>query len=112
DRALLMSHFVNGGRRLGRLAEISTPPEMRSATYEFEEALELLDLQAKGLKNIDVVDATPINRTRKLHHFCTDSPEFFDDLYRHLLQPENTVSRCLHVTQAGPGTSYWILWSD
>jgi esterase/lipase superfamily enzyme len=113
DRALLMSHFLNGGRRLGRKAEVSTPPEERSSTYEFEEAAELLDLQAKGaLKNTDVVDATPVNRTRNLHHFFTDSPEFFDDLYRHLLQPENTVSRRLHVVRAATGTNYWILWSN
>jgi esterase/lipase superfamily enzyme len=112
DRALLMSHFINNARRLGRLAEVSTPPEMRSDAYEFEEALELLDLYAQGLKNLDVVDATPINRTRNLHHFFTDSPEFFDDLYRHLLQPDNTVSRRLHVTQAGKGRTYWILWSN
>jgi esterase/lipase superfamily enzyme len=112
DRALLMSHWLNSGRRLGRLAEASVPPEDRVEPYEFEEALELLDLQAKGLKNVDVVDATPINRTRNLHHFFTDSPEFFDDLYRHLLQPENTLSRRLHVVRTERGTNYWILWSD
>src|SRR5262249_30344993 len=112
DRALLMSHWLNGGRRLGRLAEASVPPEDRAEPHEFEEAMELLDLQTKGLKNVDVVDATPINRTRNLHHFFTDSPEFFDDLYRHLLQPENTVSRRLHVVRTQGGTNYWILWSD
>jgi esterase/lipase superfamily enzyme len=112
DRALLMSNWVNGSRRLGRTAEISVPPEDRADQYQFEEAMELLDLQAKGLKNIDIVDATPINRTRNLHHFFTDSPEFFDDLYRHLLQPDNTLSRRLHVVRAEKGTNYWILWSD
>jgi esterase/lipase superfamily enzyme len=112
DRALLMSHWINGSRRLGRLAEVSVPPEERTDPYEFEEAAELLDLQTKGLREICVVDATPINRTRNLHHFFTDSPEFFDDLYRKLLQPENTVSRPLHVVRASEGTTYWILWSD
>ena len=112
DRALLMSHFINGGRRLGRKAEASTPPEERVEPFEFEEALELLDLQAKGVRNLAIVDATPINRTRNLHHFFTDSPEFFDDLYRQLLQPENMVSRCLHQTRAGPGRDYWILWNN
>jgi len=112
DRALLMSHWVNSGRRLGRQAEVSTPPEERSEAYEFEEAMELLDLQAKGTRNIIVVDATPINRTRNLHHFFTDSPEFFDDLYRQYLQPENLVSRCLHTVRAGDGRDYWILWNN
>jgi esterase/lipase superfamily enzyme len=112
DRALLMSHWLNGERRLGRTAEISVPPEDRTSQYEFEEALELLDLQAKGAKEIAVVDATPINRTRNLHHFFTDSSEFFDDLYRHLLEPDNMVSRRLHPVRAGQGTNYWILWND
>jgi esterase/lipase superfamily enzyme len=112
DRALLMSHWINSGRRLGRTAEVSTPPEQRSSEYEFEEALELLDLQAKGARNLIILDATPINRTRNLHHFFTDSPEFFDDLYRQLLQPENMVSRCLHQVRPAPGREYWILWNN
>jgi esterase/lipase superfamily enzyme len=112
DRALLMSHFVNGERRLGRTAQITTPPEERSSDYEFEEAAELLDLKAKGAKNIEVVDATPINRTRNLHHFFTDSPEFFDDLFRHLLQPDNQLGRRLHGVRTKQGTNYWILWSN
>jgi esterase/lipase superfamily enzyme len=112
DRALLMSHWINGSRRLGRLAEVSVPPEERTDQYQFEEAQELLDLQAKGLRESCIVDATPINRTRNLHHFFTDSHEFFDDLYRQLLQPENRVSRPLHVVRAAEGRTYWILWSD
>jgi esterase/lipase superfamily enzyme len=112
DRALLMSHWINRGRRLGRLAEITVPPEDRTEAYEFEEAQELLDLQAKGLTELSVVDATPVNRTRNLHHFFTDSPEFFDDLYRHLLQPDNNVSRRLHTVRSDSGKTYWILWND
>jgi esterase/lipase superfamily enzyme len=112
DRALLMSHWINGSRRLGRLAEISAPPEERTDQYQFEEAQELLDLQAKGLSTSCIVDATPINRTRNLHHFFTDSPEFFDDLYRQLLKPDDRVSRRLHVVRGGEGRTYWILWSD
>jgi esterase/lipase superfamily enzyme len=112
DRALLMSHWLNGGRRLGRTAEVSVPPEERRSEYEFEEAAELLDLQAKGAKEIAVVDATPVNRTRNLHHFFTDSAEFFDDLYRHLLEPDNPVSRRLHPIRTTQGTNYWILWND
>jgi esterase/lipase superfamily enzyme len=112
DRALLMSDWINGGRRLGRLADVSTPPEVREDGYEFDAALALLDQQAKGLGGVCVVDATPINRTRNLHHFFTDSSEFFDDLYRQLLQPENTVSRRLHAVRPGEGRTYWILWSE
>lgn len=76
DRALLMSHWINGSRRLGRTAEVTIPPEERSNGYEFEEAMELLDLQAKGAKNFYIIDATPINRTRNLHHFLPIRPNF------------------------------------
>src|SRR5262245_43849216 len=78
DRALLMSHWLNRERRLGRPAEVTVPPEARTEQYQFQEALELLDLEAKGLKDTAIVDATPINRTRNLHHFFTDSAEVFD----------------------------------
>lgn len=113
DRALLMSHWLNRGRRLGRLAEVTLPPEDRKGEYEFEEALELLELQAKGARNISVIDATPINLTRNLHHFFTDSPVFFDDLYQHLLRPDDIISRPLHSIRTHPqGVNYWILWDN
>jgi len=108
DRALLMSGWVNRKRPLGRTAEIAAPPEARTEQYQFQEALELLDLQAKGLRNLAVVDATPINRTRNLHHFFTDSPEVFDDLYRELLEPDNPVSRRFHPTRTEQGVNYWM----
>lgn len=112
DQALLMSHWINREARLGRLAEATVPPDERKGQYEFEEALELLDLKDKGANNISVVDATPINRLRNLHHFFTDSPEFFDDLYQRLLQPDDIVSRRLHSVRVGPQErSYWILWN-
>lgn len=105
DRALLMSHLLNRGRRLGRKAEVLTPPEV---------ALELLELQEKGAQEISIVDATPINTVRNLHHFFTDSPVFFDDLYQRLLQPDDIVSRRLHSVRTRPegGVTYWILWND
>src|SRR5579871_1731956 len=107
-----MSHWLNGGRRLGRLREVSAPPEERAEQYEFEEGADLLELQAKGLRETCLVDATPINRTRNLHHFFTDSAEFFDDLYRQLLDPASTVSRRLYVVRQGEGRTYWILWGE
>lgn len=112
DRALLMSHWLNGERRLGRTADITRAPDDRDSSYEFEEALELLKLKSKGTKNISIVDATPINRLRNLHHFFTDSPVFFDDLYQRLLQPDNIVSRRLHSVKRPDNESYWILWND
>jgi esterase/lipase superfamily enzyme len=112
DRALLMSHWVNRAQRLGRKAQVMVPPEDRSVQYEFEEAEELMDLQEKGMRNVTIVDATPINFTRNLHHFFTDSPAFFDDLYQRLLQPDDIVSRRLHSVRTNEGRHYWILWND
>jgi esterase/lipase superfamily enzyme len=112
DRALLMSYWLNGSRPLGRKSEVAVPPETRIGQYEFEEGLELLELQVKGAKNFTVVDATPINRTRNLHHFFTDSPEFFDDLFRRLLQPENNLSRPLYPLRTKDGANYWVLWNN
>lgn len=113
DRALLMSQWINRARRVGRLAEVMVPPEERTSEYEFEEGLELLELQQKGARAITVVDATPINLLRNLHHFFTDSPVFFDDLYQRLLQPDDIVSRRLHsVRTSDQGTRYYILWND
>lgn len=112
DRALLMSRWLNRSHRLGRKRQVLIPPEERTDEYEFEEALELMELQAKGARNISIVDATPINRTRNLHHFFTDSPEFFDDLYQRLLQPDDIVSRRLHPVRLEPrGMHYSILWT-
>lgn len=107
DRALLMSAWINGNRKLGRI-RISEPPEERNEEYEFEEADKLLDY---NLKEVAVVDATPINLTRNLHHFFTDSPEFFDDLYQRLLLPDHLLSRRLHQLRQASGRDYWILWS-
>lgn len=112
DRALLMSHWLSGERRLGRLNEILVPPEDRTGEYEFEEALELMDLQAKGSRNIFIVDATPINSLRNLHHFFTDSSVFFDELYQRLLQPDDIINRRLHSVRMRQGQSYWILWNE
>lgn len=107
DRALLMSAWLNGRRKLGRI-DVSIPPEEREAAYQYEQAEKLMEF---GLKEVRVIDATPINITRNLHHFFTDSPEYFDDLYQRLLAPQNIVSRRLHPIRQSNGREYWILWS-
>jgi esterase/lipase superfamily enzyme len=111
DQALLMGKIINRSRRLGRPGVMV--PEAREAEQpQLQCALDLLELQAKGAKAIAVVDVTPINRTRNLHHFFTDSAEFFDDLYRHLLQPDNPIDRLLYPVRTEQGATYWILWDE
>jgi esterase/lipase superfamily enzyme len=107
DRALLMSVWLNQSRSLGRI-DVSLPPDQRAEPHEFEDGKMLLDY---GLREITVIDATPINQTRNLHHFFTDSPEFFDDLYQRLLDPNQVISRRLHELRSEGGREYWILWS-
>ena len=109
DQALLTSKWVNRARRLGRVP-VAQPEATEPDDPQLQGAINLLELQAKGAHNIDVVDATPINRTRNLHHFFTDSPEFFDDLYRHLLQPDNPIGRRLYPVRTDQGSTFWLLW--
>jgi hypothetical protein len=47
-----------------------------------------------------------------LHHFFTDSPEFFDDLYRRLLDPGDMVGRRLYPVRSDEGADFWILWGE
>lgn len=109
DQALLLGNWINRSRRLGR-PEVAQPGATEPEEPQLQGAVDLLDLQAKGAHNIAVVDATPINRTRNLHHFFTDSPEFFDDLHRHLLQPDNPVGRRLYPMRTEQGSTFWLLW--
>lgn len=109
DRALLMGKLVNRSARLGR-PQVTQPGASNLDDMQLQGAIDLLDLQAKGAKSIAVVDATPINRTRNLHHFFTDSSEYFDDLYRRLLQPDNVIARRLYPVRVQDGSTFWILW--
>ncbi len=111
DRALLVSKFVNRSQRLGR-PDVAKPPASGQDDPQLQCAVDLLGLQDIGARNYSVVDATPVNRTRNLHHFFTDSPEYFDDLYRHLLDPDDPTSRCLYSVRTDRGTSFWILWDQ
>jgi len=107
DQALLLSELINRGPRLGR-----RPVADAGGGSQVDEAIDLLDLKAAGCEQLSLIDATPINRTRNLHHFFTDSAEFFDDLYRVLMQPGSTVARRLYPLRGDDGASCFILWRD
>ncbi len=104
DQALLLSHWLNRSRRLGR-----RPTEEPD---QFEEMRDLLELQLSGAQGISVVDVTPINNKRNMHHFFTDSVEFFDDLYQRLLLPPPLLHRRLYSVRYKGEVQYWILWGD
>jgi hypothetical protein len=104
-----MGKLANRSGRLGR-SPVARQGTTDAGEDQIQGAINLLELQAKGASNIRLIDATPINRTRNFHHFFTDSPECFDDLYHHLLQPDNFVARQLYPIRAENNSTYGILW--
>jgi esterase/lipase superfamily enzyme len=99
DRALLASRLLNRGRRRGE----STLP-----LRQLETAVRVVDLDPNA-EGVNVVDVTPVNRTRNFHNFSLETPEFFDDLYLRLTNTETPRSRLIYPVQAPNGTVYWIL---
>jgi hypothetical protein len=69
-------------------------------------------LKSAGNTEIEVVDVTPINRHRNLHHFLTDDPLFLDELYVRLLSPMDPIGRRLYPVRTTAGARFWILWDE
>jgi esterase/lipase superfamily enzyme len=104
DRALLMSRIVNrGARRRGESTLNIRNPD------QFEAAAAVADLTEQDSDRVTLVDVTPVNRTRNFHNFSLETPEFFDDLYLRLVNPETPRSRPEYRVQTPDGKVYWIL---
>jgi hypothetical protein len=95
-----MSRLVNWERRRG---ESTLSPDM------LEEAAQVADLIEPGDQLITLVDVTPVNRTRNFHNFSLETPEFFDDLFLRLTDPDTPQSRPLYQVKTPDGTIYWVL---
>ena len=104
DKALLLSEWIHGQKRLGR-----TRAEKQE---QFEEMIDLLELEAKGAEEITVIDVSPINRATLGHTFYIESSEFYDDLYRCLLNTNPEKARRLYRTDYKDGAAYWIMRDD
>lgn len=100
DRALLVSRIINRGPRRG---ESTLSPD------QLEEAVRVAELVDPDSDEIALVDVTPVNRTRNFHNFSLETPEFFDDLYLRLINPETPRSRLLYQVAAPNGAIYWVL---
>ena len=100
DRALLVSRVLNRGARRG---ESTLSPE------QLDEAERILDLTARGDKLVNLVDVTPVNRTRNFHNFSLETPEFFDDLFLRLTNPQVPNSRPIYHVQTPEGKVYSVL---
>jgi esterase/lipase superfamily enzyme len=103
DRALLMSRILNRGRRLG---ESTVDPANPDQSEEAVRAFELVDPDSDL---VTLVDVTPVNRTRNFHNFSLETPEFFDDLFLRLVNPETPRSRLLYRVGTPGGREYWVL---
>jgi len=100
DRALVMSRLINRERRRG---ESTLSPD------QLEEAARVAELVDPDSELITLVDVTPVNRTRNFHNFSLETPEFFDDLFLRLTNPQTPQSRLLYQIQTPEGSVYWVL---
>ena len=103
DRALLMSRLINRGRRLGESTLNPRNPD------QFEAAAAVFELIEPGDDLVSLVDVTPVNRTRNFHTFSLETPEFFDNLYLRLVNPEMPMSRREYRMETPAGRVYWVL---
>jgi len=87
DRALLVSRVINRGRRLGQSTLSKADAELIAETEN------LLDLTAPSDDTLELVDVTPVNRTRNFHNFSLEVPEYFDDMYLRLVNPDTPENR-------------------
>jgi esterase/lipase superfamily enzyme len=103
DRALLMSRVINRARRLGESTLNTQNPD------QFEEATEVANLLDPDSDLITLVDVTPVNRTRNFHNFSLETPEFFDDLFLRLTNPNTPLNRLVYRIRTPEGADYWVL---
>jgi esterase/lipase superfamily enzyme len=103
DRALLASRFINRARRLG---ESTLAKEEAEALDTMEGTFELVE---PGSDRVSLVDVTPINRTRNFHNFSLEVPEYFDDIFLRLTNPETPENRLRYQFRMPDGKVYWVL---
>ena len=100
DRALIVSRLINRGARRG---ESTLSPE------QFDEAVRVAELVDPDSELVTLVDVTPVNRTRNFHNFSLETPEFFDDLFLRLINPETPRSRLIYQVKTPEGAVYSVL---
>ena len=98
-----MSRILNRERRLGQsTVDLSNPDQSEEAAKAFELVVPESDL-------VTLVDVTPVNRTRNFHNFSLETPEFFDDLYLRLTNPQAPRTRLQYRVVSKSGAEYWVL---
>jgi esterase/lipase superfamily enzyme len=100
DRALIVSRLINRDARRG---ESTLSPD------QFAEAVRVTELIDPDSDLVTLVDVTPVNRTRNFHNFSLETPEFFDDLFLRLINPETPRSRPIYQVETPEGAVYSVL---
>ena len=100
DRALIVSRLINRNARRG---ESTLSPD------QFDEAVRVAELIDPDSDLVTLVDVTPVNRTRNFHNFSLETPEFFDDLFLRLINPETPRSRPIYQVESADGAVYSVL---
>ena len=103
DRALLASRLINRARRLG---ESTLSKEDAEVLDSAEAGFDLVDA---GSDRVSLVDVTPVNRTRNFHNFSLEVPEYFDDIFLRLTNPETPENRLRYQFRMPDGKRYWVL---
>jgi esterase/lipase superfamily enzyme len=103
DRALLASRLINRARRLG---ESTLSKEDAEVLDSAEAGFELVEA---GSDRVSLVDVTPVNRTRNFHNFSLEVPEYFDDIFLRLTNPETPENRLRYQFRMPDGKVYWVL---
>ena len=103
DRALLVSRVINRGRRLGQSTLSKADAELIAETEN------LLDLTSPSDDTLELVDVTPVNRTRNFHNFSLEVPEYFDDMYLRLVNPDTPENRLRYRFRTAQDKVYSVL---
>jgi esterase/lipase superfamily enzyme len=103
DRALLVSRVINRGRRLG---ESTLSKEDAELIDTVDGVLGLVD---PASDRVTLIDVTPVNRTRNFHNFSLEVPEYFDDIFLRLTNPDTPENRPLYQFRTPEGKTYSVL---
>ncbi len=103
DDALLMSGFINGEQKLGRVKLRMKDPE------QLEEARELLYLKSLAPERLMVIDVTPVNNASFKHGYYLECPEYYDDFYMRIFDTEPRLNRHLYLLKTAEGADYWVM---
>jgi esterase/lipase superfamily enzyme len=103
DRALLVSRVINRARRMGESTLSKDDAELVDTV---DGVLKLVDPTGE---RVTLIDVTPVNRTRNFHNFSLEVPEYFDDIFLRLTNPDTPQNRLRYQFRTPGGKVYSVL---